>query len=144
MPAKLRETGLLLVGLLISAVSLAFLARSVDLGKTAQLIARASLGPLIAAMGIFLVSVVLRFVIWQTLLPPRSNGTHVSAPTLAPILMVGLLGNAVLPARLGEVIRGYLVSRREDVPLGGALGSIAIDDSQNVYVCGGLHRHRRV
>jgi hypothetical protein len=126
-PARLRETGILLVGLLISAVSLAFLARSVDLGKTAQLITRASLGPLIAAMAIFLVSVVLRFVIWQTLLPPRSNGTRVSAATLAPILMVGLLGNAVLPARLGEVIRGYLASRREDVPLGGALGSIALE-----------------
>jgi uncharacterized protein (TIRG00374 family) len=125
--ALLRGSGVAAVGLLISAVSLFLVARSVDLGAAGRVIARAAIGPLMVGMAIFLVGLALRFVIWQTLLPPRSDGSRVSAGRLAPILMVGLLGNAVLPARLGEVIRAYLVSRREKIAFGGALGSVALE-----------------
>ena len=41
--------------------------------------------------------------------------------------MVGYLGNAILPARLGEVIRAYLISRREGLAFGAALGSVALE-----------------
>lgn len=125
--ARLRETGVAAVGLLISAVSLVLVARSVDVGAAGRLITRAAIEPLIVGLAIFLVGVALRFVIWQTLLPPRSDGSRVSAARVAPVLMVGLLGNAVLPARLGEVIRAYLVSRRENIAFGGALGSVALE-----------------
>ena len=125
--ARLRETGVAAFGLLVSAVSLVLVVRSVDVAAAGRIVAGAAIGPLIVAMAIFLVGVALRFVIWRTLLPPRADGSRVSAGRLAPILMVGLLGNAVLPARLGEVIRAYLVSRRENVALGGALGSIALE-----------------
>jgi uncharacterized protein (TIRG00374 family) len=76
---------------------------------------------------LYLVSLTLRFVIWETLLPPRADGSRVSAGQIAPILMVGLLGNLVLPARLGEVIRAYLISRRESIAFSGALGSVALE-----------------
>jgi hypothetical protein len=125
--ARLQETGVAAIGLLISAISLFLVARSVDLGAAGRVIARAAIAPLIVGLAIFLVGVALRFVIWQTLLPPRADGSRVSAGRLAPILMVGLLGNALLPARLGEVIRAYLVSRREGIAFGGALGSVALE-----------------
>lgn len=125
--ARLRKTGIAAFGLLVSAVSVILVARSVDLEEAGQLIARAEAGPLIAALAIFLVGVGIRFAIWRTLLPPRPDGSRVSAARLAPILMVGLLGNALLPARLGEVIRAYLVARREGIAFGGALGSVALE-----------------
>jgi glycosyltransferase 2 family protein len=115
------------VGVLISVAALVLLARSIDLAAAGRLIGGAQIGPLILALAVLLTGLALRLVIWQVLLPPRANGSRASARTLAPILMIGFLGNAVLPARLGEVIRGYLVSRREEVSLGGALGSIALE-----------------
>jgi len=125
--ARFRKTGVAAVGLLISVVSLLLVARSVDVAAAGRLIARAAVEPLIVALAVYLVGLALRFVIWQTLLPPRPDGSRVSAGRLVPILMVGLLGNAVLPARLGEVIRAYLVSRRENIVFGGALGSVALE-----------------
>lgn len=125
--ARLRDTGVAAFGLLISAISLILVARSVDVAAAGRLVTSAAIEPLIVGLAIFLVGLALRFVIWQTLLPPRADGSRVSAGRLAPILMVGLLGNAVLPARLGEVIRAYLVSRRENIAFGGALGSVALE-----------------
>lgn len=126
-PARLRETGVAAVGLLISIISLILLARSVDVAATGRLIGKAAIEPLILALAVYLIGLALRFVIWQTLLPPRPDGSRVGIGRLAPILMVGLLGNAVLPARLGEVIRSYLVSRRENIAFGGAFGSVALE-----------------
>jgi uncharacterized protein (TIRG00374 family) len=125
--ARFRETGVAVLGVLVSAASLILVARSVDIGATARLVASAAIAPLVLALAVYFVSLFIRFVIWQTLMPPRSDGSRVSVSRLAPILMVGLLGNVVLPARLGEVIRAYLVSRREDVAFGGAFGSIALE-----------------
>jgi glycosyltransferase 2 family protein len=125
--ARRRETAVAAIGLLISAVSLIFVGRSVDIGATGRLIAAAALGPLAVALCLYLSSLALRFLIWETLLPPRADGSRVRASRLAPVLMVGLLGNAVLPARLGEVIRAYLISRRETISFSGALGSVALE-----------------
>jgi len=43
------------------------------------------------------------------------------------VLLVGYLGNAVLPARLGEPIRAYLVARREDLDAAEAFGSVVLE-----------------
>jgi uncharacterized protein (TIRG00374 family) len=113
--------------LLVSAVSVVLVARSVDVAMAARLVTSAAIQPLAAALVAYLAGLTLRFFIWRTLLPPRADGSRVGAARLAPLLMVGLLGNAVLPARLGELIRAYLVSRREKVGLGGSLGAIALE-----------------
>jgi uncharacterized protein (TIRG00374 family) len=52
---------------------------------------------------------------WRTILPSGPDGSPVPVTrTFAPLL-VGYLGNAVLPARLGEPIRAVLVARREQL-----------------------------
>jgi uncharacterized protein (TIRG00374 family) len=102
-------------------------ARSVDLGESARVLASADLPQIIGALGIFIVGIITRVYIWRLLLPPRPDGSRVSTRQVAPVLMAGYLGNAILPARLGEVVRGYLISRREGVPVGGAFGSIALE-----------------
>jgi uncharacterized protein (TIRG00374 family) len=48
------------------------------------------------------------------------------------VLLVGYLGNALLPARLGEVIRAYLVSRREPVALSVSLGVVTLERLMDV------------
>jgi uncharacterized membrane protein YbhN (UPF0104 family) len=61
------------------------------------------------------------------LLPPRSDRSKVPIVRVAPVVMVGLLGNVLLPARFGEVIRAYLFSRREGMAFGGAVGSTVLE-----------------
>jgi hypothetical protein len=42
-------------------------------------------------------------------------------------LLVGYLGNAVLPARLGEPLRAVLVARRESLPAATTFGSVVLE-----------------
>jgi uncharacterized protein (TIRG00374 family) len=46
---------------------------------------------------------------------------------IVPVLLVGYLGNAVLPIRLGEPIRAFLVARREDIDAAEAFGSVVLE-----------------
>ncbi len=42
-------------------------------------------------------------------------------------MLIGYLGNAVLPARLGDPIRAVLVGRRETIPASSAFGSVVLE-----------------
>jgi hypothetical protein len=49
-------------------------------------------------------------------------------------MLVGYLGNAVLPARLGEVVRSAVVARREGLASAEALGSAVLERVLDVFV----------
>jgi hypothetical protein len=125
--ARLQRSAIAAVGLAASGISLVLLAHVVDLGQTAGILGETAIAPVILGLAIFQVGLLLRFWICRTLLPPRPDGARVPIRRIAPVIMVGLLGNVLLPARFGEVIRAYLFSRREGVPLGGSLGSTALE-----------------
>lgn len=125
--SRTRQTIVAAFGLAVSIVSVLLVARSVNFAETGRVLANASIGPIVMGLAVFLVGLALRIAIWYVLLPDRTDGSRVSAARLTPILMVGYLGNALLPARLGEVIRSYLISRREGLAFGAALGSVALE-----------------
>lgn len=124
--SRVRRAGVAVLGLIVSVLSLLLVARSVDLAETARILANAAMAPLILAEAVFLAGLGFRIVIWRVLLPDRSDGSRVTAARLTPVLMVSLLGNLLLPARLGEVVGAYLISRRENLSLGSAFGSVAL------------------
>ena len=67
----------------------------------------------------------LRVLRWKPLLSPMEN---VSFPVLNKVGGVGFMGVFLLPLRLGEFIRPYLISRHaKDISFSGALGTIAIE-----------------
>jgi uncharacterized membrane protein YbhN (UPF0104 family) len=51
---------------------------------------------------------------------------------------VGYLGNTLLPARLGELVRAYLVTVRENVSGAGALGSVVLERVLDVCTLAGI------
>ena len=46
---------------------------------------------------------------------------------LYPIVLIGLMSNNIAPARIGELVRAYLVGEREAISKSTALGTIAVD-----------------
>jgi uncharacterized protein (TIRG00374 family) len=116
-----------LIGLGISAACVVFVLSSVDLGAAIEVLRQADITMLLIGCAFFLGCVALRSFTWLVLLPPRPDGSRIPLPRVVPLVFIGLLGNTVLPARLGEVIRAYLVTQRERVSLGGALGSILLE-----------------
>jgi uncharacterized protein (TIRG00374 family) len=99
----------------------------VDLGASLNLISRANPLYLLACLCVIAIQVVLRSLRWRLLLPRHRDGDLISLPRIPAPLLVGYLGNAVLPARLGEPIRAYLIARREDVDAVEAFGSVVLE-----------------
>ncbi len=115
------------LGLAISVVALLVVLHSVDLNASADLLRRANPAYLVACLGAIVAQVVLRSVRWRLLLPRHRDGRLISLTRIPPVLLVGYLGNAVLPARLGEPIRAYLIARREEVPALECFGSVVLE-----------------
>lgn len=124
---NVRTTIAAAAGLLLSAAAVAFLATVIDLAATGRILATANGAPLVAAVGVLIVGVILRIARWRLLLPEHDGGGRVPFLRLAPPVLVGYLGNIVLPARLGEGVRAVAVWRRERIDLAGALGSVAVE-----------------
>lgn len=133
------------LGLAVSVSAVALLLRVVDGAGAVQALARLDLRwlalPLAAVLGQF----VLRTQRWRGLLAATS-GTTLPFAAVGSSLAVGYLGNAVLPARLGEVARVLFVSRRHGLSLAHATASVVLERmvdvmalaSLGVVVVGGL------
>jgi uncharacterized protein (TIRG00374 family) len=51
----------------------------------------------------------------------------VSASALYPIVVIGYMGNNIYPARIGEVLRAYVLKREEGVPMSSSLATVLLE-----------------
>jgi uncharacterized membrane protein YbhN (UPF0104 family) len=125
--ARTRRIGLGIVGIAISVISIAVLVAVVDVGTTAETLAGTDLRWVALTLFMVPAQIVLRGARWALLLPRRGDARRASAARVIPPMLTGYFANLVLPARLGEPIRGFLVARREHLPLPRVLGSILLE-----------------
>lgn len=112
------------MGLLISVAFLAiFLART-DYSEIKDAFSGADLLLACAVTPLYFVGFWLRTVRWRFLLRPVSD---VPILRLFPVVLIGLMANNLAPARIGELVRAYLVGERESMSKSTALGTIAVD-----------------
>lgn len=132
--------GLVALGLLLSLAAAWIVVRGVDLQQTGAIVAAADPRFLAAALTVLAVQVIVRAARWGTLLPVGPRG-RTSVRRIVPVTLVGYLGNAALPARLGEVIRSVVLAGREGLQTSVTFGSAVLErvlDTLVVAVLGGL------
>ena len=112
------------LGIGISVVALAFVARSVDLGAAWEALRRADARWLLLLLVFIAVDVILRGLRWRVLLGPVAR---VPLRTTLALLLVGYLANNVLPARLGEIVRSHDLGARTSISRSTILGTIVIE-----------------
>jgi uncharacterized protein (TIRG00374 family) len=61
---------------------------------------------------------------WKYLLRPLAN---VSTARLYPVVIIGFMANNLIPARVGELVRAYILRERERVSMAASLGTIVVD-----------------
>lgn len=113
-----------ILGLLISAGFLWFALRDLDLGKIWTALRGANYWWLVPGVAVYFVSVWFRSWRWGFLL---RGSKRVSANRLFPVVVIGYMGNDILPFRLGEVLRAYVLWRKEGINVGTTLTTAVLE-----------------
>ena len=112
------------LGLAISVVFIALAVRGQDLGQVRRALGEADYRYLPAALVLYFAGVVVRAVRWRVLLAPVRR---LPARTLFPVVVIGYMANNILPWRIGEFVRGYVLREREGIPTSASLATIAVE-----------------
>jgi uncharacterized protein (TIRG00374 family) len=113
------------LGLVISALCLWWALRGVSWGEVGQATRGARLVFLVAvAVGSIVVGVFVRALRWRIFCPPVHSLRNADLVTATG---VGLMANNILPARIGEFVRAYVLGRRTPIPMTTAFGSLFVE-----------------
>jgi len=112
------------LGIAISALFLWLALRGLRLADVWQAIQGAQYLWLIPGLAAYWIGVWVRSWRWTYLLRPLKR---ISTRTAFPIVVIGYMGNNILPARSGELLRSYVLRRRENVPISGSLATIVLE-----------------
>ncbi|HEX5371070.1 MAG TPA: lysylphosphatidylglycerol synthase transmembrane domain-containing protein [Dehalococcoidia bacterium] len=111
-------------GLIITVVFFGiFLART-NFSDIANSFSGADYWLAIASVPVFFFGFWFRTLRWRVLMRPVAD---VPTARLYPVVLIGLMINNITPARVGELVRAYLVGERESISKTTVLGTIAVD-----------------
>lgn len=113
-----------IIGLLLSAVCMFMVFRKVDWTALLASLASLNYAYVVLAIAVFLTTFTVRTLRWQALLRPTKE---IGFKRLFSVIFIGYMSNNVLPARLGEVVRAYVLSRKEGVRKSTTLATIFIE-----------------
>ncbi|HEX4563729.1 MAG TPA: lysylphosphatidylglycerol synthase transmembrane domain-containing protein [Solirubrobacteraceae bacterium] len=103
--------GALLAALIIAGL-VAFALTRLNLHRVGHALITASFGPIVAALALMGTSLVLRAVSWQATLRAALPQTRIPFRAVVRATMIGVMGSAVFPGRIGEPSRVIVLSRR--------------------------------
>ena len=112
------------VGVAVSVGALALASRSLRIDDVVDALTAANYLWLFPALAALLMGLVLRARRWQLLFHPLGG---LSLGNLFGAMNIGYLLNSVLPFRVGELVRAYVIGKVEDVGLVHALTTIVVE-----------------
>jgi glycosyltransferase 2 family protein len=98
-----------LIGFLVTAIFIFILARNLSVEDLVEAFRGADYRLVLPAAVATLAGYTLRSVRWQRIVRPAAK---IGLPAAFSILMMGFAANNLLPARLGEFVRAYLLRRK--------------------------------
>lgn len=114
-----------LIALAVSILILVVLVRGLDPGRVLHVFAQAQWGWMIAAAIINLLNTAVEAVRWTLLASSAKPGVRVRSAFRA--LIAGILGNVVLPMKLGDGVRAYVFGKSEGLPFASAVSTVVLD-----------------
>ncbi|PKB64837.1 MAG: hypothetical protein BZY80_01845 [SAR202 cluster bacterium Io17-Chloro-G2] len=112
------------IGAAVSVLFLGILVYQVDFGEIKQSLRQANYLYVIPAVTVYFIAVYFRAVRWRYLLSPIAS---FRVRRLYPVVVIGYMANNLLPARLGELVRSYYLSQRENCPASTALATVMVE-----------------
>lgn len=112
------------LGVAISAIFLMIALRGLELNTFWATISQANYWWLIPGVAVYFVAVLARTWRWHYML---RHLARIPVLRLFPIVVIGYMGNNVYPARAGEVLRSYVLRRKEGVPISASLATVVLE-----------------
>jgi glycosyltransferase 2 family protein len=112
------------LGVVVSIVFLALALRGLDLEGFWTTVRQANYWWLIPGVAVYFGAVWARTWRWHYML---RHIRRIPLMRLFPIVVIGYMGNNVYPARAGELLRSYVLKRKEAVPLGASLATVVLE-----------------
>ncbi len=113
-----------LIGLVISVAAGWLFLRFVDLEQMGRALAAMNPWWLLPCLAFYVMSYVFRTLRWHYLMRPVAK---VRFQPLFAALLIGFLGNNLLPAHLGEVVRAYVLGRSEKVSKSSVFATVVLE-----------------
>lgn len=114
----------LLLGIGISLFFLFLLFRKIDFNKLVIAFSEMDYRYLLPAVVVTFVSYYFRAVRWKYLLLPIKK---TSMANLFPSTIIGYMANNLLPARLGEFVRAYVLGQKEKIETSAVFATLVVD-----------------
>ncbi len=112
------------IGIGISVVLVVFLMRGTDFAKLGLIFRQVNYIYCLPVILAHLVAILIRSYRWRFLM----EGLHHPAiKNLFSSTMIGFMANFVLPARMGEFVRAYLIGRKEGISKSAAFATIVVE-----------------
>ncbi len=112
------------LGVLISAGFLYLALRGLQIGDVWGALQGANYWWLVPGVAVYFLGVWARAWRWHYLLRPLKR---IPTRVMFPIVAIGYMGNNIYPARAGEVLRAYVLKRKQDVPISASLATILVE-----------------
>lgn len=112
------------VGMGVSAVFLWLALRGLKLSDVWVNVRAANYWWLIPSVTAYFIAVWARTWRWDYMLRPLK---HIPLRRLFPVVVIGYMGNNIYPFRAGEVLRSYVLRRREGVPMSSSLATVIVE-----------------
>ena len=112
------------LGVAVSAVFLYLALRGLDLGLVWHHIKTGNYWWLIPSVAIYFFGVWARTWRWHYMLRAIQP---IPVGQLFPVVCIGYMGNNIYPARIGELIRAYVLKRKKGVAIGASLATILVE-----------------
>jgi len=113
-----------LAGLVVSAGAVYLFLKVVDLGQMAETLGHMHLAYLIPCAIFYLAHYVFRALRWRYLMRPVAR---VGFRPLLSAMLIGFLGNNLLPAHLGEFVRAYVLGREQGLSKSSIMATIVLE-----------------
>jgi len=112
------------LGVAISAVFLYLALKGLNLGQVWYYIRTGNYWWLIPSVAIYFFGVWARTWRWHYMLRALKP---IPLGRLFPVVCIGYMGNNIYPARIGELLRAYVLKRKEEVAIGASLATILVE-----------------
>ncbi|WP_304332415.1 lysylphosphatidylglycerol synthase transmembrane domain-containing protein [Brachyspira innocens] len=113
-----------IVGIVISIICLYFAFRGINIKESLEVVKNINVLYFVISLILSVVIISLRGLRWECFIPLKK---HIKKRTVVMATYIGYMGNNILPAKLGEVARAYILGVKEDVSKSALIASVVTE-----------------